>query len=487
MTDDRFDRDLAGRLRAYESRLPDAPAPAPGLATRRRSGLPVLLAGGVAALAAVVLALVVLQGWGQERVGDPVTTPSPSGSAQASETSDPSASATAAPATPAATPSSAPSGSPTAEPTEPPPAATDLRWSTAGSFASDGDGPSMVEHVVAVDGGFVAAGVAYQAQPPNVGPTPPHTLTTWLSADGHAWEPVDSGLENVRFSSLVVRADGSLLATGTKGTIGEFGSVEGEEPAAWTSIDGRTWTETESGLPGFVLDLARGGQGYIALLRPDVATEAFELWHSPDAVTWTLAHTVTATSIDVGAGDEGFLAVGRTTGDPGEPFAIASGDGREWLTAASPPPALVALVAPRGGDWIALSGFDAEGNPANGETWVSANGLDWAPHGQAPMEAVEADGTECREYPRDLHPAGPWLVAATDLMYPCSEGGFAVHGTQLISTDGATFTRLPFEAGVPGQSRSGALINAAVPADDGRLILAGEMDGTATFWLGERP
>lgn len=485
MTEDQFDRELAARLRAYESRLPEGAAPDDVAGRRQTRGLPILVAGGVAALAAVVLALVGILNWGGQRVGGPdesaqlssdaapTTVPSPIDSPTPTAQVEPSGA-------PSAQPSARPSAS--ADPSGAP--STDLAWSLTGSFGPDGGGPSMVQHIVQLGEGFVAAGVAYAQPLPNVGPTPPHTLPVWLSPDGRSWEQVASGLENVRFGSLVVREDGALLATGTRGTLGESGSVEGEEPAAWTSPDGRTWTEIESGLPGFVIDLVRGGRGYLALVSVEVGTEDVELWHSPDAVTWTLAHRLVASRIDVGAGDEGFVAVGRTAGDPGEPFAIASGDGRVWVTAANPPPAFVPLVAPRGGDWMVMSTFDADGGMANGETWVSANGLDWAPHGRAPMGAVKADGTECREYPRFLVAAGPWLVAATDLMYPCSEGGFAVHATQLISTDGATFSPLPFEAGTPGQARSGAIVNAAVVADGG-LVLAGELDGVATFWVGE--
>lgn len=77
-------------------------------------------------------------------------------------------------------------------------------------------------------------------------------------------------------------------------------------------------------------------------------------------------------------------------------------------------------------------------------------------------------------------------MVATDLSGPCSEGGFAVYGTQLISTDAASWTALPFGTGTPGESRSGASVNAAAVAG-GSLLVAGEMDGVAMFWIGEAP
>ena len=480
MTDDRFDRELSARLRAYESRLPDAPPPAPGRAGRARNGLPILLAGGTAVLAAIVLVLVIVQGWGHDRVGDPVVSPSAGASATADETAEPSASVTpeSTPSPAASEPPATPSESP-----EPPPA--ELAWAASGSFPSDGSGPSMVEHIVAVEGGYVAAGIAYDAQLPGVGPTPAHSLRIWLSADGRTWEPVAPQLENVQFTSLVVRADGSLLATGWRSTLSEYGYVEAGELAAWTSADGREWADVEIGMPTVPATIVAGPQGFVALARPD-ATENFELWHSPDAVEWAAVRDGVAGRIDVAAGDEGFVAMGTTSATSSETFVIASGDGRKWFEASSPPTASWAHVAALEADWIAMVAFGTEGVTVTGQTSWSANGLEWSTHGQAPMEQISTDGTTCDEYPRHLRSAGGWVVAATDLSHPCGEGSFVVHGTQLISSDGATWTPLPFEVGTPGVTRSGASVNAAAAAD-GTLILAGEQDGVATFWIGERP
>ena len=484
MTDDRFDRELAARLRAYESRLPDEAAPVPGSRRPQRRGLPVLLVGAGAAVAAVVLALVVMQGWGRQDVGEPSLSPSVAPTLEPAPTDEPSA-------TPANEPSAAPSTpsppSPSGNPT-PPPATTDLEWTLTGSFESSGDGPSMVQHIVSAAGGYVAIGLEYAQPLPNVGPTPPHHLLTWWSADARTWEVIDQGaaFDNVEFISVVERTDGQILAIGRRSSVGEFGYVEDSVPAAWVSADGRTWSEVEIGLPRGALEIVRGGQGYLALVHPDPAAESYELWHSSDAITWTLARTQSASRIDIGAGDEGFVAVGRTEAASDEPFAVASGDGLEWFTVGSPPPTLQPLVGALGGNWIAMSAFAGDATMQNGETWASANGLEWAPHADAPMAVVNVDGAECQEYPRDLHSAGPWLVASTDLSYPCSEGGFAVHGSQLLSLDGRGWSMLPFEAGTPGESRSGSLINAAIEAD-GSLLVGGEMDGTATLWFGAQP
>lgn len=482
MTDDRFDRDLAARLRAYESRLPDEPAPALGTRQPRRAGPLVLLAGGGAAIAAVVLAFVVMQGWGRQDVGEPSLSPSVAPTIEPAPTAAPTE-------THVSEPSVAPSATtpPAASPT-PGPATTDLEWTTIRAFPSDADGPSMVQHVLPVANGYVAVGVEYAQQLPNVGPTPPHVLLLWWSFDGRTWDGIDPGpeFENVEFLSVVERADGQLLAIGRRSSVGEFGYVESSVPVAWTSADGRTWSEVQSGLPDGAQKIVRGEQGYVALVHTDRDGETYELWHSADAETWTLAHTQPASRIDIGAGDEGFVAVGRTEAASDEPFAVASGDGLEWFRAGSPPPTLQPFVGGLGGNWVAMNAFSGDATMGSGETWTSANGLDWAPHGEAPLKAVEMDGAQCVEYPRALLAAGPWLLASTDLSYPCSEGGFAVHGSQLISVDGAIWSVIPFDAGTPGQSRSGASISAAVQADGG-LIVGGELDGVATIWLGTQP
>ncbi|MFN2418303.1 MAG: hypothetical protein ABR593_05185, partial [Candidatus Limnocylindria bacterium] len=205
-----------------------------------------------------------------------------------------------------------------------------------------------------------------------------------------------------------------------------------------------------------------------------------ELWYSSDGATWQLAHTLESDTLHFDAGEEGFVGVGWI-GEAREPYAIATADGREWIEASSPPTD-PGDVAPLGGDWIAMSAFTEDGT--DGETSFSADGLDWNEHGGAELSTVRADGAPCTEYPRDLVPAGRWVVVNTALQYPCTEGGFVVYGTQQISVDGVTWAPLPFEPGTPGETRSGASVNTAI-AVDGGLVLAGEEDGQATFWFGE--
>lgn len=102
-----------------------------------------------------------------------------------------------------------------------------------------------------------------------------------------------------------------------------------------------------------------------------------------------------------------------------------------------------------------------------------------------PLAEVQADATTtCGEFVTALHGSTPWLVATSRLSFPCSEGGFVVHGTQRASTDGTTWTDLPFAAGTPGQTGSGSAVFATVMVN-GRLVLAGQSNSAATFWIGE--
>lgn len=60
------------------------------------------------------------------------------------------------------------------------------------------------------------------------------------------------------------------------------------------------------------------------------------------------------------------------------------------------------------------------------------------------------------------------------------------NGSARIARDGAEWAPLPFAAGERGNFGSGSRVTAALEVD-GRLLLAGDSDRMATFWLGEAP
>jgi hypothetical protein len=124
------------------------------------------------------------------------------------------------------------------------------------------------------------------------------------------------------------------------------------------------------------------------------------------------------------------------------------------------------------------------GEASTAEVWSSANGLEWDRLGAFGLESRTAGDAPCTARPTSLHAAGPWLIAGTIVSYPCSEGGVETQGAQRISRDGVEWSELPF-APASEEIGLGTRIAGAVEVDN-RLILVGEHDGAATFWIGER-
>jgi hypothetical protein len=375
-------------------------------------------------------------------------------------------------ASPSSTASETQSAAPSvaASATDPGPAA----WSETGSF-NDTGGFSLVIDIAQNGTVVVAVGTQYVAPIPNFGFPPDHDGRLWISEDGYTWsDAAPAGVfDGVSLNQVLATPAGGFVAFG-------FGPAQ----RAWGSADGETWTEIPSPFPAnsTVTSLASGAQGYLTL----VDGPARQLWFSGDGAAWAATYALADQAVSIGAGDEGFAVAG--TANPGTaqaaPFGIASSDGSGWVPAATPPSVASGAVhvAPHAGDWYAMANGDLT---ATTPVSFSANGLDWAQSGSMPLAEVQADATTtCREFVTALHGSTPWLVATSRLSFPCSEGGFVVHGTQRASTDGTTWTDLPFAAGTPGQTGSGSAVFATVMVN-GRLVLAGQSNSAATFWIGE--
>ncbi|MDQ2934464.1 MAG: hypothetical protein M3R49_05685 [Chloroflexota bacterium] len=352
---------------------------------------------------------------------------------------------------------------------------------------------AFVRDVVRTSREFVVIGTQYEQPLPNLGPPPPHEGRVWASTDGRTWTDVtpDSTFRNVDLRHLAVTADGSLIVFGLQSRLMDGGILQVSEVSAWESSDGRAWRSVATGLPAGsrVLDFDQGDRGSVAWISRDVTASPTELWFSADERSWQHVYDLPAGSMSVGAGDEGFVVTGvRGSFPDSQTLAIASSDGREWFDASSPP-AVGARVAPRGADWVAIASDRPADFGSSGEAsvWSSANGLNWEQIGVMPLPVVSLEGGgTCREFNPSVVTAGPWLIAATTLAGPCGEGGFFVNGTARISVDGATWIPLPFAQGTPGVSGSGSGVSAAA-AVDGGLLLAGESNRMATFWIGEAP
>lgn len=477
MNDDHLDRELAGRLAGYESRLPDAQPPAAD--TPLRGGAPRWPLIGVAVLAAAaVLAIAVLLGGPRENTGDASPSPVSTPSASAAASDDTAPSVSPGPVESAGSTPSAAASSPPAEPT------VDLQWSETASFGAP-EAQTSVLDVVRTDAGLVAVGVAYEGPFPIVGPTPPHEGRVWASPDGTTWSDVtpESTFANAEPRHLLITADGTLITSGWV----EIGDLGERRYAAWESVGADQWDEVETGFPdgAWPNSMAQGAKGHVALVvEPEGPT--FAVWWSADGRAWERVHDLGSEGgYSVGAGNEGFVIAGWRTSSQ-EPHTIASADGRSWFEAGTPPGVATGVV-PRAGDWLAVS-REVEfgiGEPSTARVWTSANGLAWEQSGSFALESRQAGGAPCTEWPTALHAVGPWLIATSIVSYPCSEGGVETQGTQRISLDGVEWFGLPF-APASEEIGLGTRIGGAVEVD-GRLVLVGERDRVATFWIGEQP
>jgi hypothetical protein len=418
--------------------------------------------------------------------------PSPTPTADASETIDPRGTATSSPSPPAATLGATDATpSPGDESSTRDAASTDLSWTRMAAFG-EAYGRTSVNQIAAFEGGIVAVGV----ERPNPVMPDHDEGRVWASSDGREWADVTPpGLfADTSLVSLIVADDGGLIVFGTRSSDGEDG-YNPSAMGAWESRDGRSWQPTEIGFPELMRAprIASGARGHVALVgESDYAPRGmcpkiycgFELWYSPDGRRWGLvrSHDLDFPRVVVDAGDEGFVVAG-IAGPAGLPFVVATGDGRQWYEAAVPPADIIGLAAMRG-DWLVASSSLNDGTQPP-TVWRSANGLDWLEIGHLPLGSIVTHDDECRERAKGLLSAGPWLISTTGLDYPCVDvhRNASLPGKPRLSLDGVVWVTLPLAEG-PGQSESGAGVSAALASGD-RLLLAVESDGRASFWLGE--
>jgi hypothetical protein len=345
-------------------------------------------------------------------------------------------------------------------------------WREVGSF----DAPDTVELVTAMALGadqFVAVGTRYAAAQLSEGYVPPHEGRVWLSPDGATWEPLTSQLtfKDASLTSLVTAPDGSLIAFGSF----ETGTGSAPQLGIWRSHDARTWDRVDLGLPSDlqVGRVVHGAKGYLM----DGYSSTHQMWLSADGLAWEPAGEVPELDLEpgslrsFGAGDDGFVASFiAASGDVD--VAIASADGREWLSGGAFP-GYGAAVAPIGGDWIAVVVPGLHDLPVDLAVLVSANGLDWA-------ETARIHDPEDRDtfgYVHGLVSAGGRVFLTVDLSTMC-ECPIGVSGGVWSSQDGITWE----------QNDTGADSTVVAGAEhDGTVVLAGYVRGRVTFWVNQRP
>ena len=363
-------------------------------------------------------------------------------------------------ATPRATPTpSEPQSSPPATPSVPPdPIYGNGRaagWDTASAVVRGNDG-------------YLALGWHYEPNPHigyNGGPR------LWGSSDGVVWEPLPAPTELGFVLGNVV----SLVAT-PSGEFLLFANADDAEnvlrPVVMRSTDGLSWEVERVDLPRrlYLTRVVNGPKGYLLAGRDDGPGG---LWLSADGLAWRPVHALTQTDTtyesitDIGAGEDGFVAVGISGVVDGESnyFALASGDGTTWFRSEEPLPAddghaAIAFVAPIGGDWVATSGWSG----TTSQFWRSADGLHWERAG-----AIE-----------QVPPTNPVLASAGGQLFYSNTGTEVPVGQPggWTSADGETWT--PVDLGPDG-------VLAGAYEDDEGLLLLGTLvisgdRADAAFW-----
>jgi hypothetical protein len=195
-------------------------------------------------------------------------------------------------------------------------------WQSVPLFGEAAQG--VPRAVVATDGGLVAVGSGCC----------PDEAAVWLSADGLAWERLADhpSLAGSAMLDVATTPDG-LVAVGCAAQLECFGGL------AWTSPDGRTWSEPVALEEVDLLPLAvtSTGAGVLALGSGSAFGDSARVALSPDGISWP-----SATTISVGGGSmeaavehsQGILAAGGSsdpeTGRTGALLATSE-DGTLWV------------------------------------------------------------------------------------------------------------------------------------------------------------
>jgi len=238
-----------------------------------------------------------------------------------------------------------------------------------------------------VDGANAEVGTVFIGRHPGDGFT---RSQLWFSADGQDWEHLEpssfSGDGAVHVRSVVASPSGGFVA------VGSIGDTEGvSEPASWTSVDGRTWSEPstsfeQNDLQRFISvgigadHLTTDGTRFFA-----TATAPFlqHVWQSDDGVTWTPAGDIL--DVDPNAVSiSSAVVVGETINVVGDGRLIQGTDGA-WravnlATNVVPRPTEVPWIndiVTSGTGFLAVGGFEDQRGESQARAWASEDLQVW--------------------------------------------------------------------------------------------------------------
>ncbi len=377
------------------------------------------------------------------------------------ETPSPSASSTATPS--GAPPSAPPSAPATPNPSAMPPATVPPASTgawTGVDVARLTGAPTGMAQIVSWAGGYV--GIAT--------PATGGASRAWTSPDGRSWSelPADTfRLDDPTGSTLVEAgtrcADRALVFTVT-GT--------GPTDIVWSSSDGTSWTSTT--LAGQWRGAMAGGPG--GAITP--AGTGLTVDVTTDCTTWqaaTLPGPAQGVVTGVAAFGGGFVAVGFSgTYDSGnnEPLAWWSPDGTHWTAATVPARTGEGLIAVQAGS----AGLTAESTqpgviPGVESMWTSTDGRTWSPSTANPLGTlVSGQGVGSI--------AGSPTGDGIHLLVWGSQGGGGGPVEYWTSLDGAHWTKLTLTG-------TGAAGVAADPTVGAALMRDGILfSGDSGTWFG---
>jgi hypothetical protein len=246
-----------------------------------------------------------------------------------------------------------------------------LHW-TAATVA--GDTGFSIQAVAAGEPGFVGVGDDYSGAA--------NTGVVYVSADGQAWERVDSPLFAGNSLHDIATAAGTLVAFSQQGGV-------------FVSADGHTWqapadpgaAEVADGL----LDLAQADGALWAFSRDGdgsrPAKQKIGVWQTVDGLTWTRTAIIdeshNAFTTAAAAGPFGLaLSAEMQRRDSTRYRAWYSADGTAWQPALNAPAHASQMVADDAG-FIAVGWYNTGQGCALSEeddvaeTWTSVDGLAW--------------------------------------------------------------------------------------------------------------
>jgi hypothetical protein len=365
---------------------------------------------------------------------------------------------------------------------------SDLVWSRVPPDEATFGGTAAISTVVAAGPGFVALGSDDSGH------------NVWTSPDGASWTrlpPIGDGCPCNGLGDVVAGGPGLVAVGGTY-------DLGGRVPTVWTSPDGIHWTRAQVDPTVFapfsgISSITSGGPGLVAVgwdRNPLDNKLNAAVWTSTDGSTWQRVPDDGAFGgpgnqgmSSVASGPNGLVAVGWDESDSANSVPMAavwtSLDGVTWTrqsgvgqALASPDGTGMLSVTAGGPGYVAAGSVDVYSESSDAAVWTSPDGVTWT---RVPDDGSVFGGPLSQViFSVRAVPGGVVAVGADG-----NETAAAVW----TSPDGTTWTRVPNNDGVFGDSGKPLEVDPWVQAEDvvaadSGLIVVGwdSVDDQAAVW-----